>query len=94
MRRGPRVQEFGMEQRVKASQGEAQELAAGYFVHVMYYMGSGLQSENNLLFLLFPLKWCFWKKKKNKQWPGGWCFLGEKGGGRQMGCGLEGQKAC
>lgn len=53
-----------MEQRVKASQGEAQELAAGYFVHVMYYMGSGLQSENNLLFLLFPLKWCFWKKKK------------------------------
>ena len=54
MSRGPWVQEFGMEQRVKASQGEAQELAAGYFVHVMYYMGSGLQSENNLLFLLFP----------------------------------------
>ena len=43
-----------MEQRVKASQGEAQDLAADYFVHVMYYMGSGLQSENNLLFLLFP----------------------------------------
>lgn len=64
-----------MEQRVKASQGEAQELAAGYFVHVMYYMGSGLQSENNLLFLLFPLKWCFWKKKKKKQAVAWWMVL-------------------
>jgi hypothetical protein len=26
----------------------------GHFVHMMYYMGSGLQPENNLLFLLFP----------------------------------------
>lgn len=29
-------------------------LAEGHFVHIMYYMGSGLQPENNLLFLLFP----------------------------------------
>lgn len=43
-----------MEQGVRASQGEAQKLAAGHFVHVMYYTASGLQPENNLLFLLFP----------------------------------------
>jgi len=36
------------------TQRETQELATGHFVHVMYYMGSGLQPENNLLFLLFP----------------------------------------
>lgn len=41
-----------MEQGVREPQGE--ELAAGHFVHIMYYMGSGLQPENNLLFLLFP----------------------------------------
>lgn len=43
-----------MEQGVREPQGEAQELAAGHFVHVMYYVGSGHQPENNLLFLLFP----------------------------------------
>lgn len=35
-------------------QGEAQDLAEGNFVYIMYYMGSELQPENNLLFLLFP----------------------------------------
>lgn len=35
-------------------QRETQELAEGHFVHIMYYMGSGLQPENNLLFLFFP----------------------------------------
>lgn len=43
-----------MKQGVREPQGEAQELATGHFVHVMSYMGSGLQPENNLLFLLFP----------------------------------------
>lgn len=52
--RGSRAQKFDMEQGIRESQGEAQELAAGHFVHGMYYMGSGLQPENNLLFLLFP----------------------------------------
>lgn len=52
--RGPRVQEFGMEQGVREPQGEAQELAAGHSVHVMYYMKSGFQPEKNLLFQLFP----------------------------------------
>lgn len=51
--RGPRTQEFGKEQSQRA-QGEAQELAEENFVHIMYYMGSELQPENNLLFLLFP----------------------------------------
>lgn len=33
---------------------EAQEPVIGRFVYVMYHMQSGLQPENNLLFLLFP----------------------------------------
>lgn len=41
---------MGMKQGVR----EAQELAADHFVHVMYYMRSGLQPDNKLLFLLFP----------------------------------------
>lgn len=45
---------MGMEQGVREPHREAQELAAGHFVHVMYYMRSGLQPDNNLLFLLFP----------------------------------------
>lgn len=43
-----------MEQVVGEPQRDTQELAENHFVHVMYYMGSGLQPENNLLFLLFP----------------------------------------
>lgn len=43
-----------MEQGVREPQGEAQELAAGHSVHVMYYMESGFQPEKNLLFRLFP----------------------------------------
>lgn len=48
--RSLRVEEFGMEQGLR----EAQELVIGRFVYVMYHMQSGLQPENNLLFLLFP----------------------------------------
>lgn len=40
--------------RSQKSPGGISVWTEGHFVHMMYYMGSGLQPENNLLFLLFP----------------------------------------
>lgn len=60
-------------ERGSSAPGEAQEV--GCRLLCMYYMGSGLQSENNLLFLLFPLKWCFWKKKKKKKQAVAWWMV-------------------